>query len=1081
MVLLLGYGLCLQAQNFSLHVHHMKVGKALVELKRATGYSVAGEAGILDLGRRVSINVRNGSISDILSQLFSAQPEIGYDVKGKLVLLKRRKVQVAKNRKHKEKAIENSRPATPKISDKLTYEKELSEVLVIGYGTARRADVSSSIGSVNVATARQRSVSTFSEMLQGAAAGVFVNNNNASPGSSPNVIVRGLATANNSTSPLFVVNGIQMGTNISFLNPDDIEQIDILKDASATAVYGARGANGVVMVTMKKGYQGKPRVTGSAEFGINSLSRTLGTLSVEDYAEAIRKARANDNSNIVMPIWENEYNGQRKNINWQKTMSQTGAFAKYYAAVEAGTERVNGIASIGYYNQGGTLVGSSFRRFNLHLSFSAQAGSVIRLTGGADFAHRNFGNNSQNILDYALQAPSMDYTDDNGNIISPNVVNPDGSYGTYRQSSAQSEVYKLDNSYALAKDRDYSTRLEDLLTYANLQLTPMKGLTFNVIYSYLTNLENRSGYVYKTKRYNYEYNDGVPTLTEVPIVSYANNENSFMLTKANYYKSSLEDYATWKYSTPDLKLTVMLGNSISRTGGSWNSARSRDFPYETVRDIDLTLSTDTKQALGNYVTSSRFFSLYGRIMASWKYRYQFAATLRRDGSSNFSKANRWGTFPSVAFSWRPTEEPFLESQHIFDDLKLRIGWGITGNAGQLTDLGVAQMTTENVAYKFYDENAATDGGKTANGVAQIKPVDENLRWEQNRQWNFGLDAQLAGASLKLSLDYYVRTTSGLLLQEILRPSIGYQSIYTNKGNIVNHGLEVSVAGSHKIGQVGIRSQLTLTSFKNKVSNVGNDIFIDQGLPLGFHWNDINIIRNGWPTGTWYAYRTQGIFHSQEEIDEVNRQAREKGQSSYQQNAKPGDIRFVDVNGDGHITDADKTNIGNGYPKLDFGLTLNLYWKGFSFLLYGYGRLGQKLLSYSAMRLTLLTSADNSVPSILRSEYKKAWSATNANGSNPRLSINDGNWNMRASDFWVRRADFLKIATLRLGYEIPHKITHCVGLESVNIFVASDNVLCISPYNRYGDPESGGSVMFYGIDSGHYPSSRTIRMGVNIVM
>lgn len=1058
----------------------MKVRKVLVELKRVTGYSVAGEAGILDLGRRVSIYVKGGSITDILAQLFSAQPEIGYEVRGKLILLKRRNIQVVRDKKHRKKTKEHPRPATSMISDKMAYERELSEVLVIGYGTARRSDVSSSVVSVDVATARQRSVSTISEMVQGAA-GVFVNNNDASPGSSPDVIVRGLATANNSTSPLFVVNGIQMGKDISFLNPDDIEQIDILKDASATAVYGARGANGVVMVTMKKGHLGKPRVMASAQFGINSMSGTLESLSVEDYAEAIRKARANDNSNIVMPIWGKEYNGMRKNINWQKTMKQTGAFTKYYTAIEAGTDCVNGIASIGYYNLGGTLVGSSFRRFNMNLSFSAQSGSVIRLTGGAVFSHRNFGNNSQNILDYALLPPSMDYTDDNGNIISPNVVNPDGSYGTYKQSSAQSEVYKLDNSYALTRDRDYSSKFDDLLTYANLQLNPAKGLTFNVIYSYLTNLENQSKYVYKAKRYNYEYDNGVSTLKPIPIVSYANNKNTFLLAKANYYKSSLEDYVTWKYSSPDLKLAVMFGNSISRTGGSWNSARSSNFPSETVRDIDLTCSLDTKQALGTFVTSSRFFSLYGRIMASWKYRYQFAATLRRDGSSNFTKPNRWGTFPSVAFSWRPIEERFMESQHFLDDLKLRIGWGITGNAGQPTDLSTAQMTTENIAYRFYGEQAATQSGKTVNGVAQVKPVDEMLRWEQNRQWNFGLDAQLAGSSLKLSLDYYIRTTTGLLLQEILRPSIGYQNIYTNKGNIVNHGVEISVAGSYKTGQLDIKSLLTLTSFKNRVSNVGNDIFIEQGLPLGFHWNDITIIRNGWPAGTWYAYRTQGIFHNQAEIDAVNRLAQEKGLSSYQQNARPGDIRFVDVNGDGHITDADKTNIGNGYPKLDFGFTLNLHWKAFSFLLCGYGRLGQKLLSFSAMRLTLLTSTDNSVPSILRSECKKAWSASNVNGTNPRLSINDVNWNMRASDFWVRRADFLKIATLRLGYEIPSKIVHRVGLGSASIFIASDNVLCLSPYSRYGDPESGGSIMFYGIDSGHYPNSRIIRIGLNVVM
>ncbi len=961
-------------------------------------------------------------------------------------------------------------------------EQTLNDVVVIGYGTAKRSDISGSVASVDMKQALKKSPIDVNNMLQGSVPGVYVSQGSGAPNATGSVRIRGIATINGSADPLYVVDGVQMGSDINYLNPADIESIEVLKDASATAIYGAKGANGVILVTTKKGSKGQVHVDGSAELGIETLSNKLDVLGVDDYAKAIRQARSNDGNVLVMPVWGESYDGQRKNIDWQKELTHSALRQNYTASVNGGTDKFQGVFSSRYLDYDGLVRNSRMRRYNVSASFSAQVNKYLELGGHVDFEHsKTYNTGGGNIRTYASMTPTMDYTDDEGRLISPNLVNADGTYGTFWQYSGSSEIGAgRDNLYATRMESDASTTYTNVHANFNLGVNIVKGLKFNLIYAYNTQASDGNEFDVSRHRYNEIYDaSGNKSLQEMALTT-QNTTNKFSMTKSNYYDRELEDYFTYNWSNDIHNLTLMIGNSVSRTSGSWNLSEASDFPYETIRNISLTNDNDTKVAQGAYDLSSRFVSFYGRVMYSLLDRYSLTASIRRDGSSHFGSGNRWGTFPSFAASWRISEEPFAKKLTWLSNAKLRIGWGETGNSGSATDLIVDQLSSKNTVYKFYHEGAASSDFIIKNGMAQQNLIDTNLKWETNKQTNIGLDLGFLNNDLAVTIDYFIRNTTDLLLYEAVRPSTGFQRVYTNFGKIRNKGLEFSVAYNKQINRDWrIGAQVNGSTISNKVVKCGSDIFSNYGFNQGMHWQNTSLCREGYAVGSWYGYRTDGIFTSQEQIDEANKQAVEKGNKYFQKSAKPGDIRFVDVNGDGTITDADCGVIGDGFPDFNYGINLSAQWKNFDLMINMYGVLGQDILSYAAMNSTLMTSSSSYVPNILKNEYDKAWSADNPNGTNPRLSINDANWNMRCSDFWVRNGNYLKINNIQLGYNFDTSLLKKVQLTGARVYFAINNLCTISPYNKYGDPELGGSILFQGVDAGHYPQPRTYVIGLHL--
>lgn len=978
--------------------------------------------------------------------------------------------------------------------------KSLSEVVVIGYGTAKRSDISGSVTSINAENMMKRSPINLAQGLQGAAAGVIVTQQDGSPEASAAIRIRGVGTINGSADPLYVVDGVQVGTNANFLNPQDIEHIEILKDASATAIYGARGANGVVMITTKHGQKGAVHLDVSANWGIQTLSSTLNTLDADQYANAVRLGRAADGAVPIMAIWNTKYDGQRKTIDWQKEMTRSALRQMYTASLSGGTDKMQGNFSAGYLDNEGMVVNSKYRRMNLRGTLKAQVTSYLEVGGDVNFTHSvsrgsnaTLGNNVNlsSLRDYATAVPTMDYTDDAGNIIHPNVVNSDGTYGTFWQSSAGAEVPKsADNFYARQMELNSPTRTNRLLANVYVDITPFKGLHLHSIYSYGHTATDNSSWTPKRPRYN---NGAAVTLIGIDA-----NE-AFSLSQSSGYDKSIETYLTYNWSNDIHNVTVMAGNSVSKSFGSWVNASAENFPGSNIRDIGLTNDLDTKTGGGAFNLETRFISYYGRLMYSLMDRYNLTATVRRDGSSNFGSGNRWGTFPSFAASWRISEEPFMKNLPEVTNVKLRFGWGRTGNAGSATNLATPQLSSSGIMYHFYADGASTQTFNTANGLAQASVIDTNLKWETNEQWNVGLDFSLLNNDLNVTLDYFVRNSKDLLLYQSLRPSTGWNNVYTNFGEIRNKGFEFNVAYNHRINNDWtIGATVNGSTLSNKIIKSGLDIMNtcdrNDGVSMGdgsnmgtvsgtaMWWNNHSICREGYAVGSFYGYRADGLFTSQTELDELNAKAKAAGfTDGYQvSTTKLGDVKYKDLNADGHIDEKDMDVLGNGFPDLNFGINLSATYKNWDASVYMYGVLGQDILSYSAMRLSTITPSDDNVSNILKSAYNDAWSATNTSGTLPRLTIVDLNHNTRCSDLWVKNGDFLKISNLQIGYTFPKNWLKPLQISGARAYVSVSNLCCLSGYNKYGDPECGqGGVLWTGLDTGRYPMPRTYAFGLSV--
>jgi len=980
--------------------------------------------------------------------------------------------------------------------------QKLDEIVVIGYGTVKKSDISGSIVSVSSEDMMKKSPTNILQGLQGVAAGVMVTSQDGAPDGNAAIRIRGVATINGSANPLYVIDGVQVGTNANFLNPSDIQSIEILKDASATAIYGSAGANGVIMVTTKQGKAGAANITFSADYGIQTLSSTLDVGGVDQYAKNIRTARTNDGAVLQNQIFSEAYDGHRKNIDWQKQMTEVGIKQQYTLSASGGTEKTQTSLSLGYLNNNGLIVNTNYKRLTGRLSAITKVVDFIELGANINFSHdeshgsnSGFGNNGNlsSLRDLAFTCPTLDYVNPTtGDYVSPNVINSNGTYGIGLQSGVGQYDGGVSNIYAEQMESNGLTKNNRVLTSAYASIKLLKGLVFKSVasYNYTTNSYNR--FWGNKKRYE---NDGIAQIT---LTGY-NTDNEFSLNQNQKNTLAIENYLTYNWKNDIHNLTLMAGNSVSRSLGMWVSSYSKGFSAENVRKIGLSSIKGNITGDGAYDDEVHMISYFGRATYSLKNRYNLTATLRRDGSSNFGSGNRWGVFPSAAASWRISEEDFLKNIEVISNLKLRLGWGRTGNSGDQGDKAVAGLSSSSVMYNFYTEDGVAGVGtlNTANGTVALL-VDTKLKWETNEQTNFGIDLGLLNNSLNVTADYFIRTSKDLLLYKTIRPSAGYNSVYTNYGEIRNSGIELSINFNKKISRDwSIGATLTGSSLKNKVITMGSPLYKSNtsgtndgsnvgavGSDSGVKWTGHSISQEGYAVGSFYGYVVEGVFQSQGEVDAVNTAAHAADPTvTVYQEAKTtaGDFKYKDLNGDGKITDLDRTILGNGFPKVNYGLNLTASYKNWDITVYAYGVSGQKINSYSAMTLSNMVATDNgTTPNILKETANEAWTPANGSNTLSKLSILDYNFNMRASDRWIKNGDFLKISNVQIGYNISNKLLKPLHLQSIRIYASVQNLVCISSYNKYGDPEAGqGSVLFTGVDTGRYPMPRTYSFGVNL--
>ncbi len=1000
----------------------------------------------------------------------------------------------------------------------------LDNIVVVGYGTMKKSDITGSVVSVNTDDMMKRAPVNVAQGLQGAAPGVIVTMQDGSPDAKAQVRIRGVATINGSAAPLYVVDGVQVGTDASFVSPSDIESIDVLKDASATAIYGSAGANGVIMITTKHGTKGHTNINVTADFGIQTLSSTLDVCSGDRYAQNLRQARINDGQydpatgKALMwnPVWTEEYDGKRKYTDWQDVMTRSAWRQNYNVSASGGNDKTQYNASVGFLRNDGVVVNTTYQRINARANVKTEVNKYLAFGADVSWTHTdshgsnnsvgNFGNLSS-LRDFAFACPSMDFVTSNvvtydgvpaGTYVSPNVVNPDGTYGDVTGGKNFNDGFwgtTLGNMYAKQMDLTQRNRSNRTLSTAYLTITPLKGLSWKTLVSYDYNAgswEHFYGGIKRVNIINGEYIDVTQGNGDAYYNPRENNDYCFDLGNSDSQTLDIQNTLTYNWSNDIHNLTIMLGNEVSRWYGQYTSASSVGYESKDARDLGLTNQPTKKNAGGALNLESRGISYFGRASYSLMDRYLLTATIRRDGSSNFGSGNRWGTFPSVAAGWRISEEPFIRDVEWIDNLKLRFGWGQTGNSGGATDLSVTGLNQDGMYVYYNASNPIGMGTGTPNVVLGYYNVlkDTNLKWETNEQTNIGIDAAFFNSKLVVSLDYFIRKSKDLLLYRNIRPTSGYSTIYTNYGEIENKGLEFMVGYNTRINKDwAINATLTGSTLTNKVKKMGDPIYNTNsdssgqgtgdgsntgavGSADGYHWGDHSICMEGEPVGSFYGYRVEGVITDQAMLDKALAQG---------QNAKMGDYLFKDLDGNGTLNESDREILGNGFPSLNYGLTLGATYKDFDFTMQMHGVLGQKIYSYSAMRLTnMFSSDDGTSPNILTEAADAAWSPTNPNGTEARLSLLDENYNMRASDRWVKNGDFLKISNIQIGYSLPKAIASKLLIQNARIYLAVQNVVCISGYNKYGDPECGqGSVLYTGLDTGRYPMPRTYSFGVNL--
>ena len=988
------------------------------------------------------------------------------------------------------------------IDVKMTSETlTLEEVVVVGYGTARKSDISGSVASVSKEEMMKVAPTNILQGLKGLAAGVVVSARDGAPDANSTIRIRGVATINGTTNPLYVVDGVQVGTNVNFLNPSDVQSIEILKDASATAIYGSAGANGVIMITTKRGSQGPSHLSFSADFGIQTLAQHLDVGNADQYAANIRQARANDGGILANQVWAAQYDGQRQTIDWQKALTRVSQKQQYNLSATGGTETTQSSLSLGYLNNDGIVINTNYKRLTGRASVTTKVADFLEIGTDLNFVHSEsngsnaqLGNNGNlsSLADMAFVCPTMDYVDPISNqLVTINYLNSNGTFGAPEQGGTGSNDGNLGNNlYASQMENTGITKNNQLLisAYANIKL--FEGLTFKSIASYNYSTGNWYNFWGNVKRY---MPDGV---TEIPLWNY-DAKYYLGINNSNYNNLAIESYLTYNWKNDIHNLSLMAGNTVSKGLGNWSNASGNGFPAANIRDISLTNDPAARSGTGAYNLQSRGLSYFGRLTYVLKDRYILTGTMRRDGSSNFGADNRWGNFPSVAAGWRISEEDFLKSNPTISNLKLRLSWGQTGNSGGPTDLSVTALTTNQIQYFYYGQNGQSGMNTSRQLATGYAPTltDPRLKWETNEQTNVGIDLGLLKNELTVTADYFIRTSKDLLLYQTVRPSSGYTQVYTNYGNIENKGFELSLNYKKQINQDWLFGAiLTGSTLKNKIVKMGADLFSENngavGATSGTHWNGHSICREGYAVGSFWGYEVDGIYQSQAEIDTYNAAAIAAGHPGGYNNGSTtvaGDFRYKDLNDDGFIDDKDRTILGNGFPKLNYALTLNATYKNWDLSIYSYGVYGAKIYSYSAMKLSNMFPSDNgTTPNVLNEVAASAWTPTNPSTTMSRLSFLDLNYNMRGSDEWIKKGDYFKIGTIQIGYNIDRDLLKKIRLESARVNFTIQNLVTLSSYNKYGDPESSysgsnpqGSILFTGLDTGHYPIPRIYSFGLTM--
>ncbi|MCC9165478.1 SusC/RagA family TonB-linked outer membrane protein [Pontibacter harenae] len=910
----------------------------------------------------------------------------------------------------------------------VTDAKALEEVVVVGYGTQERADITGAVSSVQGDALERIPTPSVAQALQGQTAGVQVTSNSGSPGAGSSIRIRGAGTIGNN-NPLYVVDGVQIEGNINYLNSNDIASIEILKDASATAIYGSRAANGVVVVTTKKGKAGSSEVNFNAYTGVQTAWRTLDMTNAAEYATLDNLARQAGGL-TTNPAWTNpETLGE--GTNYQDELFRTAPIQNYQLSWSGGSENSTLYVSGGYFQQDGIVIGSDFERYTFRVNTDHKIGTRVKI-----------GNTLQ--LSTTEEALIPNNEDLNTGVLSRGirqlptvpVRNPDGSFaGPTSNFEGESE-----NPVWLALESYNTNRNYRMLGSVYGEVEILEGLSFrssfNLDFNYFRNQNFDPSYAIGNR------------------VSTANQLSVNNSTNRNWQWTNL---FTYNRSFGQHDLDILAG--IEAQDNYYQNALARGGGFLKNADIQFLDQATTNFFVSGGANESAIFSQLARVNYSFGDRYLFTANVRRDGSSKFAN-NRYGVFPSASIGWRISEENFFRDNVAFmSNLKLRASWGQTGN--------------QNIFSNYPTYGVIQGGGRYALGSDQIQvpgffqgtQVNPDIRWETTEQLNFGLESGFFNNKLTFSADYFVKTTKDLLLQLPIPASTGPTAAFTNAGSIRNKGLELALGYRNMDNAFGYGFGLNFTTIENEVLDL-------NGLVLA---QPFNRTQEGMPIAQFYGFQTAGIIRTQEELDEVR---------LVQPNAELGDVIFVDLDGDGQIDSDDRTFIGNPLPDFTAGLTGEFTYKNFDLNFLLNSSFGNEI--WSAIALYGYSDAPGNKFS---SMINNTWTTDNPNAEYPRLIAGDPNNNLRPdSDRWIRDGSFVRLKNLQLGYNVPAAISERIKVSRLRVYASAANLVTWTKYDDGFDPEIGSSrflegqsnsVLEIGVDRGFYPQSRTFLFGINV--
>jgi TonB-linked SusC/RagA family outer membrane protein len=919
---------------------------------------------------------------------------------------------------------------------------DLNEVIVIGYGTQKRREVTGSTVRVNGGDL-EKTHNTFAlQALQGQAPGVQVLSNSGQPGDGIKIRIRGIATNGNS-NPLFVVDGMQLD-DINFLNPADIETMDILKDAASCAIYGTRGANGVVLITTKRGKSGKKTLTFDAYYGWQNPSRKMDVLNAKEYAIIQNEAWLNSGKGPYYAYSQAQIDSMGAGTDWQKEATNKNAVMQQYnLGFSGGNDQSTFASTLTYQKQEGVIgmKGKSyFERIGFRLNSTHKLyKDILRFGQNLNFVHSNqsgvgtgniYGNSIRGLLNTSPTFP---------------VYNADGTYA--KSNTTPEEMNPIAAMDYLNNNKTIGDRI---VGDAYFEATIVKGLTF------------KSDFGLDLNYYS--------TNTFTPVYDLAsNNVTTTTTAEMGVYRSTRwnwDNFLTYQHNFGDHKLTLMAGTTAQDSSaflvtGSKQNIIVPDFDHAIIDN-----GTEGTQKATGLRRSNALNGYFGRINYNYGDKYLLSAVLRRDGSTRFGSNNRYAYFPSFSAGWVITQEDFFTKPGWLNFLKVRGGWGKNGNDRIRDYAYLATLTSTNMGYYFGGINAV---GQTV-GTAPDKIPNPDLKWEAGKQTNLGFDATFFD-KLNLSFDWFNKTTLGWLIQPSIPDIVGAGAPYINGGNVVNKGVELSLNYQRNFGELHVNIGGNIAFLKNTVTDVANQDHIFHGNTnvLSSNTEEFYRIQNGYPVGYIWGYQTAGLFQTQEE---VNNYTGKSGQP-IQPKAVAGDVRFVDRNGDGQITPLDKTRIGSAIPTHTYGITLSASYKGLdvSLLLSGVG--GNDIVDGTR---AMDRSYNNYSTQILN-----RWHGEGTSNTIPRVTTgaeDNRNYN-NFSDLYVHNGAYLRLRNLNIGYDLKNRLLRNLPLQQLRFYINGTNLLTFTHYKGI-DPEVGYGAEPWasGIDLGYYPQPRVISIGLS---